>query len=81
MNAFHLKKMEQLIFLTCKADTCASQVCIMCVKQVYVKDVKTASCGHTFHAAECFDLATTSDRGCVECMATRSMTHYQKLFA
>ena len=39
---------------------------------------QTRWCGHSFHAAGCFDLAT--DRSCIQCFANRNMTKYQKLF-
>ena len=42
-------------------------------------DMKRAGCGHSFHAAGCFDLAT--DQKCIECIANRNMTNYQNCFA
>ena len=57
---------------------CDLKTCFACSLKASKRDMKQAECGHSFHAAHCFDLATDSD--CIECIANRSMTNYQKLF-
>ena len=55
-------------------------VCVVCANSILLcSQEKKARCGHIFHSDHCFDIAT-SDRNCIECMAVRSMTDYQKLF-
>ena len=52
-------------------------ICFACGSEGTNANMQQAGCGHSFHAAGCFDVA---DRDCVECFATRNMTNYQKLF-
>lgn len=55
--------------------------CAVCTTDVVECNRKKARCGHTFHEKDCFTLATSDDRSCIECMARENMTCHQKLFA
>lgn len=56
------------------------EVCAACAKPM-TQDVarKRESCGHSFHADRCFNMATAPS--CIECTARSNMTPHQKLFA
>ena len=57
---------------------CEPETCFVCGLKASKQDMKQAECGHSFHAADCFDIATDSD--CIQCIAIRNMSNYQKLF-
>ena len=54
------------------------ETCFACGSEGIKRSMKQAGCGHSFHAASCFDLAT--GQSCIQCFATYNMTNYQRLF-
>ena len=63
--------------IICRETDGQKLICFECGSEGTKENMQQAGCGHLFHAAGCFDVV---DRDCIECVANRNMTNYQKLF-
>ena len=63
--------------IICRKTDSQKLICFACGSEGTNANMQQAGCGHFFHAAGCFDVG---DQDCIECVANRNMTNYQKLF-